>query len=810
MSKVRLAKRHVLFTFHAIAAPLAAALAAVGAVALAVPAPGIGAQEPPPAPARFAPDAFLDPVARDIYTIAWEGWDELGRSVERYTARIDTRIAAGLRAVGRERTIYHSESAVRAFWERGRRSVVQVLGSRAQYPGRDIALMAERRARAQLPDSLQTSEVSVSEGDWHRLNELPFGEPFAPGSDQLFIGADRSDEPFQPTDDDFWIAHPLGEGADTLYRFQSGDTISLQFPDGRRLDAVQLDVLPREADPRLISGTLWIDLATGALARGVYRLARPVEAARDIPEFREEMVDEKPPLVPGFLTSVIFEMKMIAVDYSMWDFKAWMPRTLRVEGEVRLFGMLKVPVAFDVAYRIESVGMTEDAEAGAEPAAPGLPPLQEVHFDTRKEAMAFIAQLLSEDGEQTYLPVPDRSTRGLDYWIAPEVLEDLETSPYVPPPIWEYAPGFPSDELLTEYIEGLASLPAAPVVDRFWDFDWGWSRTDLVRYNRVEGPAVGGRATWPLRGRYALGASGFLGFADLRPKVRLQLERSTVLRRFALGAYHELRPTDFESAYLGIGNSIDAFLFGRDNGEYYRATGVDLAWRPAEIDLQSYHARLYGELQEPVQSNTNFALFRAFDRGWDFRRNVAADRVEELGGELRLSPWWGRDPAGGQLGIDLFGRGATWRRPGGNAHESYGQASATVRAVVPVAGKGWDRWRIGMEAAGGNTWGRAPVQRSWFLGSASSLRGFPASTVSGLSFLRGRIEVGRTYQGFAGSLFGDAGWAGPVGEFNPDDLLYGVGVGGSIMDGFMRLDLAQGLRGPGRQFRVELYLDAIL
>ena len=785
-------------------------IAFLGAIALLVPPPAISAQEPPPAHTRFAPDAFLDPVALEIYTIAYDGWDELGESVERYTARIDHRISAGVRALGRERTLYHSESAVRAFWQRGRRSVVQVLGSRAQYPGRDLALLRDEQAVMHMPGSEEEREITVQMGQLTRLEELPFDEPFEPGSDQLFIGANRNEEPFQPTDDDFWLAHPLGEGADTLYRFRSGDTTSLQFPDGRRLDAVQLDVLPRRADANLITGTLWIDLATGSLVRGVYRLARPIEAARDIPEFREEVVETRPPFVPGFLTSVFFEIKMIAVDYSMWDFKVWLPRTNRIEGEVRLFGMLKVPVAFDVAYRIESVTMADDPEAEARPEVPGVPPLREVHFDTREEAMAFIAQLLSEDGSQTYVPVSEGRRQQRDYWIAPEDLRDLETSPDLPPPIWDHAPGFPSDDVLLEYIEGLASLPAAPVVDRLWNFDWGWSRTDLIRYNRIEGPAVGGRATWPVHGSYALAASGFFGFADLRPKVRVQIERSTVLRRLALGAYHELRPTDSESAYLGIGNSIDAFLFGRDNGEYYRATGADLTWRPPEIDLQSFYVRAYGELQEAVEPNTNFALFRAFDRGWDFRRNVASEKAEEVGVELRLSPWWGHDPVGARLGIELFGRGATWRQPGDEVRESYGQASAAVRAIMPVAGGGWQRWRIGIEAAGGNTWGHAPVQRSWFLGGPSSLRGFPASTVSGLSFLRGRVEVGRTYEGFAGSFFGDAGWAGPVGEFDADDLLYGIGVGGSIMDGFIRLDLSHGLKGPGKQFRVEIYLDAIL
>lgn len=766
---------------------------ALVACCVALPA-AAAAQDPPPEPPRFRADAFLDPVAREIYTIAYDGWDALGETIERYTARIDQRFSVGVRALLRKRVLYHSETSVRAFWERDRRAIIQVLGSRAQYPGRDIA----RRAHA---------EDDPPEPFW--LEEFPFNEPFEPGSDQLFGESDRRAEPFQPTDDDFWLAHPLGEGADSLYRFRSGDTITLDFPDGQRFEAVQLDVLPRESDPHLISGTLWIDAASGALARAVYRLARPVEAARDIPGFREDVVETKPAFVPGFLVDVTFEMKMIAVDYSLWDFEVWLPRTIRIEGEVRFAGMVKVPVAADYRYRIESVTMTGDLEAGAQPDALGVVALKDVRFDTREEAMAFIMQLLSEDGEPAYEPLSDDFGRGTNL-IAPVDPEAIEESPYLPPPIWEDAPGFPSDRDLEQYIEGLANLPAAPAAHALWNFNWGWSQTDLVRYNRVEGPAVGGRVSWPVLGPYRFGASGFFGFADLRPKVRLDIERATVLRRLKLGAYHELRPTDSESGYLGMGNSVEAFFYGRDNGEYYEATGADLSWRPPRIALQSFYARVYGELQRPAENHTDFALFRAFDRGWDFRENVAADEVEEVGGELRLSPWWGQDPAGARLGVELFGRGAAWRRPGEETRESYGQASAMVQAIVPVSGEGWQRWRVGIEAAGGNTWGQAPVQRSWFLGSAASVRGFPASTLSGPSFLRGRLEVGRTYEGFAASLFGDAGWAGPVGEFDLDDLLYGVGVGGSIMDGFIRLDFSQGLKGPRRQFRVELYLDAIL
>ena len=200
-------------------------------------AAAVSAATPQAAPAqtRFAGDAFLDPVARQLYTAAFVGWTELDESVVRYTARIDQRIAAAIRAPLRDRVLYHSETAVRTFWERDYDAVVQVLGSRSEYPGRTIAMR---------------------EGDLDWLEDLPFDGPFEPGDDRLFLG--MNDEAFSTDaeDNEFALIHPLASGADTIYHFQSGDTITLSFPDGRRLEAIQLDVLPREAAPQRISGIL--------------------------------------------------------------------------------------------------------------------------------------------------------------------------------------------------------------------------------------------------------------------------------------------------------------------------------------------------------------------------------------------------------------------------------------------------------------------------------------------------------------------------------------------------------------------------
>jgi len=653
----------------------------------------------------------------------------------------------------------------------------------------------------------------MREGDLDWLTDLPFDEPFDPGGDRLFFGgrgsggAGQEDE--RQNDDDinveFWLAHPLAHGADSLYRYESGDTLTLSLPDGRRLLTIQLDVLPRVADVHRITGTLWIEPETGALVRAVYRLSRQFHAVRDIPELQVEEDRGSFRYVPGLFKPWTFDLTMIAVDYSLWDFEVWLPRSMRMEAEIGA-GILKIPVSMDVSYEIESVTTRLDLN---QPPTPEQNALIRRHFESRAEAMSFVARLLSQQDGIEYESAEDDqfAVERRSLMIVPEDRSSVATSLHLPRPIWEEAAGFPSDEQLEEYITTLANLPAPAIQGIPWRLDWGWARQDLVRYNRVEGPAVGGRFGASIGGHYSTEASGFFGFADLQSKVRLDLEHSTVRRRLRLGAYRELTATDPRGRYLSFGNSMYAFLFGRDDGEYYRRTGADFKWRPPVGARESFEFRAYAERQDPVAAEIDFSLFHAFDTSWDFRPNITADGVEEAGAELRLSPWRGGDPLGTQIGLEVYGHGARWRTTGDVVETDYARASAIFRLAAPVFRPGW---RLGFELGGGTTWGDAPFQRRWFLGGATTLRGYPASSASGSSFARSRLEIARGGDIGTVGLFGDVGWAGLRTDFEWGDLLYGIGVGGSVLDGLLRMDLSYGLTGPLKQFRVDLYLDALL
>ena len=785
--------------------------------ALAVPASG---QETDAEPAQFVDDAFADPAARAIFEAAHANWKSVEQSVLRYQAVIRQRMAARIRAPLKDRVLYRDETAVRAFWDHEYDAVVQVLGAKSQYPGHATAR---------------------SEGDLEWLDDLAFDEPFDPGDDRLMLGwSDPEEEP----DDDFRIEHPLAEGADSLYRYASGDTLTLSLPDGRRLRTVQLDVLPREADAHRIVGTLWIEPESGALVRAVYRLSREFDAIRDLADLQEEEEEGSFRYVPGLLKPWTFDLSMIAIDYSLWNFEVWLPLYMRMEGLARA-GILKFPVTFDISYEMESVTTRQDIErleaareAERTEVAPPQPDetrqLAERHFETRDEAMAFVAELLSREGGVEYESAEDddfAADRDA-FIIAPRERSLVATSPELPPPIWEEAVGFPSDERIGDYVESLAELPAADVPGMPWSLDWGWGRPGLVRYNRVEGLAGGVNFETAVSGPYTLDGTAFLGLSDLDPRTRLDIERETSRRRMTLGVYRELASASGRAGNLGFGNSLNALFLGRDEGEYYEALGADLSWRPPTDARQSFEVRAYAERQSALERKAGFALFHALADDWEFRPNLAADEVDELGAEVRLSPWRGSDPFLTQIGLELYGHAARLWPAGAGDPATYGRASATLRAAVPLVAR---RWRLGVELAGGTTFGEATAQRAWFLGGTRTLRGHAPSVLWGPSFARGRVEVARTSDFGAWSIFTDAGWASHVGGYysadaggdamDPDGpgegpgttrapadggLLWGAGVGGSLLDGLIRADVSYGLNGPARRFWIAFYLDSLL
>ncbi|MEJ2678613.1 MAG: hypothetical protein P8174_06005, partial [Gemmatimonadota bacterium] len=418
-------------------------------------------------------DAYLDPVAKRLVQLARRSRQQSQTSLRSYTAIVRQRIAAGIRMPLKDRTIFRAEAAARVRWSRDEPIVAQVLAERVHHPG----------------------GVEV-EGD---LSGFAVDELFDPSSDRLMFGL------LNQNDEDIWIRHPLAPGSEWLYRFQSGDTVTLSFPDGRQLHVVELKVLPREAEPDLLRGTLWIEPKTGMLVRAAFRLARKINLERDAAllgidaEDQDDLKD-----VPGILKPMEFDIDLAVIEYSLWEFRHWLPSVLRLEGTARV-GIIKVPASMEVSYQI--LGVQDDSTAAPTPVASDA-----ITKEWETAGGGYHVESRHQNGRLLLVLMPNDST-------------SLMRSRFLPPPIWQGSPEFLTSNDIQELKDAVASVPHAPDPTTAFTWRWGLQQFGLVRYNRVEGLSVGATAS-AHHGMLTGTATGRLGLADLDPNLELGLRRT--------------------------------------------------------------------------------------------------------------------------------------------------------------------------------------------------------------------------------------------------------------------------------------------
>src|SRR5690606_11946121 len=277
--------------------------------------------------------AFADPGAAALFGRARAARAQTDSSIRSYTAIIRSRMGAGMRMPLKDRTLFREETAARVRWSRDAETVVQMLAGRGQHPG----------------------GVSATKG----ISGIGVDELYDPRNDRMYFGLgngdSRDDERVEAADsagqdrnrgddDDFWIEHPLGAAAERHYRYSSGDTLTIRLQGGRTIRSIELRITPRRDDPHTVRGTLWIDAESGALVQGAFRLARTVDILRDVNIDEDDREDIGK--VPGFLKPFEFDITLMTIEYSLWEIKHWLPRTMRLEGMARA-GVLRFPASMD-------------------------------------------------------------------------------------------------------------------------------------------------------------------------------------------------------------------------------------------------------------------------------------------------------------------------------------------------------------------------------------------------------------------------------------------------------------------------------
>jgi hemolysin activation/secretion protein len=142
---------------------------------------------------------------------------------------------------------------------------------------------------------------------------------------------------------------------------------------------------------------------------------------------------------------------------------------------------------------------------------------------------------------------------------------------------------------------------------------------------------------------------------------------------------------------------------------------------------------------------------------------------------------------------------------GGTGTYGFGRASGTLRLTAPLG----PTLAGALELGGGMSAGRVPVQSNWYLGGPGTLRGYGGNAMSGDAFWRARLELANRWPAARVVLFSDVERAGPREQLSLAQSLAGVGVGVSLLDGLIRLDVARAVRSP-TGWRIDFYTDAAL
>src|SRR6185436_11714242 len=137
----------------------------------------------------------------------------------------------------------------------------------------------------------------------------------------------------------------------------------------------------------------------------------------------------------------------------------------------------------------------------------------------------------------------------------------------------------------------------------------------------------------------------------------------------------------------------------------------------------SWQWRVFHEEQSDAVAQTSASLAKALgSSGFDPPWNITAARIRETGASLRHVGSLGLDPNAFRLLSDL-------RVEGAGGDRNYGRAALDLTASLPI-GRAFGRsFSASLTAGAGTSVGEIAVQRQWYLGGTSTVRGQPAGAL---------------------------------------------------------------------------------
>ena len=337
--------------------------------------------------------------------------------------------------------------------------------------------------------------------------------------------------------------------------------------------------------------------------------------------------------------------------------------------------------------------------------------------------------------------------------------------------------------------------------------------SDIARFNRVEGLALGGGFLQRVGGGLAVAASGRYGFSDKEAKGRGALEyRTGAGSSLILAAQRQYRDVSDEPETSLVRNTIAAQEFGSDFTDTYDVRGVALAGSLARLGWRPSLEVAY-ERHEPL-------VVHARPASGSFEPTIPALAVRETRATLGLDRPTTLTFSGYELGTHLM-VSAIRRESRLNAFPGkYLRPSLVLDLERPF---GTSRFLLHTIAAGVFSGDAVPAQHLVYLGGPTSGPGYEFHEFVGRGGVSQRIEwrflapfipipLGR-YGRAPGTItlapFATAIWVDRSAAFKParQGWYPAIGLGALTVFDVLRLDVARGLRNGRWTFSVDIGRD---
>lgn len=786
--------------------------------------------------------AFDGDPTRSLIALARAARSADDSAIHRYDATSVSRLTVKLSigSLARDRVLLRQERTERVRWQRGLGAIVEVTGARTAFP-----MLPSARDEADDDDAISL--------------------PFVPGRRTLSLGGERTADTTAYTDIDD-IIDPLAPGAEAYYRYTAGDSETIRAAGqggGQqiiRLREVRLHA--RRPIWNLGTGSLWFDASNGHLVRAVYRFSAPMDIVVVAKDADPHAFDDVPFWVKPMITPMTATLSAVTIEYNLLEGRYWMPVSRYADGEARVSAM-RLPVRWEVRYRYSAVNGADTlprlpelvdtvpsrhSESSAEssgaavgpPSAAGaqssgsttssLSPSPPPHAAAAQTAAGGAGSLVRDSAQNNRgsakLAMRSGASRShmsdsarkssrdsqcaqQTTWERVEVHDGgaarvlvstpcdtaaLARSPDLPGSIYgdDDAQFGTLDE--QSLLKALGSSPAPDWSPQPIALLWG-PHDGLIRYNRIEGLSAGIAVTDELGLGLSARGEARLGVADLEPNGGLSLTRTNPWGTVTASNYRRLVSVNDWGDPLSFGSSVWNFLVGDDEGFYYRSWGGELTGTETTGPLP-YSWRLFTEQEWTASAATHFAITGVFGGASMPLRNINARAGALTGLSFRARPTWGLDPDGFQLSADFRGEGA-----GGSYSYVRGATDITVTHPVTAFADG------ALTLGGGTSAGDVPPQRLWYLGGLRTIRGLAPGTDVGDAYWMTHLELTTRAMLIRPVVFYDLGWAGDRGAWSHEGrALNGAGVGASILDGLVRVDIGKGIW-PTHSVRVNAYMQ---